>query len=47
MDLIQFSLLLASLSAGLARSYGTLTDEQYSRMAWVHYSRPTAHELRV
>ncbi|KAJ6267232.1 hypothetical protein PSV08DRAFT_380835 [Bipolaris maydis] len=37
-DLIQFSLLLLSLSAGLAKSFGTLTDEQYSRMAWAYSS---------
>ncbi|CAI9634084.1 unnamed protein product [Alternaria burnsii] len=35
-NVIQFSLLLASLSAGLARSFESLTDERYS---WMTYSR--------
>ena len=37
-NLVQFSLLLLSLSAGLAKSFGTLTDEQYARMAWAYSS---------
>ncbi|KAH6638746.1 hypothetical protein C7974DRAFT_421421 [Boeremia exigua] len=31
--IIQFAIVLASLSAGLARSFETLTEQQYSRMA--------------
>ncbi|KAF2846507.1 hypothetical protein T440DRAFT_372729, partial [Plenodomus tracheiphilus IPT5] len=36
-NVVQFALLLTSLSAGLATSFSTLNDEQYARMASTQY----------
>jgi hypothetical protein len=34
-NVVQFTLLIASLSSGLAKSYNTISDDQYSHMAKV------------
>lgn len=35
-SMVQFSLLLVSLSAGLGKTFETLTADDYARMASVH-----------
>jgi hypothetical protein len=37
-NIVQFALLISSLSSGLAKSYNTISDDQYTHMAKVPFS---------
>jgi hypothetical protein len=38
-NVVQFALVVSALSAGLSKSYSTISEEQYSRMAKVRLNR--------
>jgi hypothetical protein len=44
-NMIQFALVISALSAGLSKSYTTISEEQYSRMARVCPRTPRLHHL--